>query len=155
MLAQTVLALFRALQRGAPDLYAESAAEFLGVHALVEHGSAPPPPSPHREGARVRRARAFLDERIHLPVSLADVAAEVGFSRYHLVRVFREETGETPLRYVTRRRMDLARAELRRGEASITEIAAAAGYRNASQFSRAFRREVGASPSAYRAAQRL
>jgi AraC family transcriptional regulator len=137
-----------------PDLYAESAAEFLTVHALVEHGSAPALPRYRPEGARVRRARAYLDERVHLPVSLADLAREVGFSRYHLLRVFRDETGETPHRYLTRRGMEHAREELRQGAASIAEIAAACGYRSTSQFSRAFHREVGVPPSAYRSGRR-
>ena len=153
VLRHTLLGLLGALQHGAPDLYAESAAEFLTVHALVGHGSAATPAARRREGSRVRRARAYLDERLHLPVSLADVAREVGFSRYHLLRVFREETGETPHRYLTRRRMEHACAELRRG-ASVTVIALASGYRSTSQFSRAFHREVGVSPSTYRSAHR-
>lgn len=154
VLRHTLLGLLGALRHGAPDLYAESAAEFLTVHALVEHGSVPAPAARRREGSRVRRARAYLDERLHLPVSLADVAREVGVSRYHFLRVFREETGETPHRYLTRRRIEHACTELRRGAASVTEIALASGYRSTSQFSRAFLREVGVSPSAYRSAHR-
>lgn len=68
--------------------------------------------------------------------------------------MFREETGETPHRYLTRRRIEHACTELRRGAASVTEIALASGYRSTSQFSRAFLREVGVSPSAYRSAHR-
>jgi AraC family transcriptional regulator len=89
-----------------------------------------------------------------MPVSLAEVAREVGFSRFHLLRVFREETGETPHRYLIRRRMERACAELRGGGKPVTEIAAACGYRSTSQFSRAFHREVGVSSSAYRAGHR-
>jgi AraC family transcriptional regulator len=89
-----------------------------------------------------------------MPVSLAEVAREVGFSRFHLLRVFREETGETPHRYLIRRRMERACAELRGGGKPVTEIAAACGYRSTSQFSRAFHREVGVSSSAYRPGHR-
>lgn len=55
-----------------------------------------------------------------------------------------------PLAYLTRWRIELARRRLRDGAASVAEIAAAVGYDSEFSFSRAFKREVGVPPSAYR-----
>lgn len=150
LLQQAMAGLLRAVDAGAPNLYAESAAEFITVHALINHGSMTSPRSYSREDDRIRRARKFLRDNLDFPISLAAVADEVRLSRYHFLRTFRQQTGETPHRYLTRVRMDRARDELERGSATIGEVAQRCGFTNASQFARAFRRENGHSPSAYR-----
>ena len=101
VLRQTMLGLLRAAKAGAPDLYAESAAEFITVHTLLGHGNVSELRVYGGEDARIRRARTYLRENLARPLSLAGVAAEVGMSRYHFLRTFRQQTGQTPHRYLT------------------------------------------------------
>src|SRR3954453_23921980 len=97
---------------GAGELYAESAAAFLTTHLLTRHGRLPVDRAPAREDARVRGAVAIMHERLAEPVTLADLAAEVHLSVYHLVRVFRDATGGTPHRFLTPLRIEGARRRL-------------------------------------------
>lgn len=150
LLRHTLVALLRAAAQGTPDLYAASAAEFLVVHLLTQHGRLPAVRGYPREDNRVRRARQFMRAHLHLPLTLATIAGEVGLSRYHFLRIFREQTGETPHRYLTRIRLDKAVQELERGSAPIAEIARRCGFPNPAHFSRAFTRERGYPPSAQR-----
>lgn len=149
VLEQTMLGLLRAAEAGAPDLYAETAVEFLTVHTLVQHGRLPTPRT-RGDDARVRRARTFLRENLSRSLSLAEIAAEAGLSRYHFLRVFQSQTGETPHRYLTRLRIERARHELEHGPATITEIANRCGFASSASFATTFRQQTGSSPSAYR-----
>ena len=150
VLTQTMLGLLRAAEAGAPDLYAETAVEFLTVHTLVQHGRLPALRTRGNDDARVRWTRTFLRENLHRPLSLAEIAAEAGLSRYHFLRLFQRQTGETPHRYLTRLRIERARHELEHGSAAITEIASRCGFANPASFATAFRQQTGSSPSAYR-----
>lgn len=155
VLEQIMLDLYRAAEAGIPDLYAETAVEFVTVHTLVRHGSLPPAPAFDDHDNRIRRARIFLRENLHLPLTLAEIAAEASMSRYHFVRVFRLQTGETPLRYLTRIRIERAQDELQRSSATISEIASRCGFASSAHFSTAFRRETGCTPSNYRRLHRI
>lgn len=150
VLEQTMLGLLRAAEAGVPDLYAESAAEFVMLHALIRHGGLPSPRVPGGSDERVRRARSFLRDNIPRPLSLDEIAAEAGMSRYHFLRVFQNQTGETPHRYLTRLRVERARHELEHGSATVAEVALSCGFASRTHFATAFRRQTGLSPSAYR-----
>ena len=76
-------------------------------------------------------------------------------SRYHFLRVFRSQTGESPHRYGTRLRIERARYDLEYGTANISEIASRYGFANPSHFATTFRRETGYAPSEYRRRYRL
>lgn len=153
MLEHILRGLLRAAEDGLPDLYAESAAELVAVHILARHTRLTPP-ADRVTDQRIRRARAAIRERLHLPLSLAEMAAEAGLSRYHFLRLFRAQTGETPHRYVTRLRIERARDALTRTVAPVSLIAAESGFASPSHLATAFRRETGSSPSAYRALHR-
>ena len=150
VLEQTMLGLLQAAEAGVPDLYAESAAEFIMLHALVRHGGLPAPRPAGRDDERVRRARSFLRENLAQPLSLAEIAAEAGMSRYHFLRVFQRQTGETPHRYLTRLRIEQARQELEHGTATVAEVAVRCGFAGRTHFTTMFRRQAGVTPSAYR-----
>ncbi|HEY3464719.1 MAG TPA: AraC family transcriptional regulator [Amycolatopsis sp.] len=134
----------------ADDLYAETAAAFLTTHLLTRHGRLRTGRSPAREDARMRAAVAFLRERLAEPVTLADVAAEVHLSVYHLVRVFRAATGETPHRFLTALRVDEAKRLLRETDLPLERIAPRCGFATPGALSAAFLRHTGTRPSAYR-----
>lgn len=132
------------------DLYAESAAAFLTTHLLTRHGRLSASPAPVREDARVRAAVAVMRERLAEPLTLADLAGEVHLSVFHLVRVFKEATGLTPYRYLTRLRIEEAKRLLRDTDLVIAQIARRCGFASPGALSAAFLRHAGARPSAYR-----
>ncbi|MER6144608.1 AraC family transcriptional regulator [Streptomyces sparsogenes] len=134
-------------QREAGDLYAESAAAFLAVH-LLSRGAEPRVPG--REHAAVRKGAAIMRERLAEPLTLADIASEVHLSVYHFVRVFRGATGETPHRYLTRLRIELAQRLLSETTLTIEQIAQRCGFSGPGPLSTAFLRHVGVRPSVYR-----
>jgi two-component system response regulator YesN len=101
-----------------------------------------------RDALRVIERR-FADEDL----SLTAVAADVATSARQLQRVLAEVRGTTFRRELHRVRMERAAEMLRNGRCPIKEVAAATGHRNATQFSKAFRREYGVTPSSFQEAQ--
>ncbi|MEV6109753.1 helix-turn-helix transcriptional regulator [Streptomyces sp. NPDC051940] len=83
-------------------------------------------------------------------LDLDAVAAHAGYSRYHFVRVFKAAYGETPGRYLSRRRIERARELLRTCDLSVTEICHAVGFAALGTFSSRFKRETGLTPGEYR-----
>jgi AraC-like DNA-binding protein len=98
----------------------------------------------------VRRAMAYLHEHYAEPISREDLARHVGMSDDYLTACFRRELGMTPVTYLNRYRINLARALLTTTDRSVTEIALAVGFSDSGYFSRVFRREVGVSPDTFR-----
>ncbi len=78
------------------------------------------------------------------------LARSVHLSRAHFIRSFRDTFGETPHRYLQRRRLERAMALLRETDRSVTEICLDVGFTSLGSFSRTFHEVVGISPSAYR-----
>jgi AraC-like DNA-binding protein len=85
--------------------------------------------------------------------TLQNLAQESGTSRSVLADRFQTLVGVTPMHYLTQLRMLLAANMLRRGTAPIGQIAEEVGYQTDSAFSRAFRREYGCAPAAWRRGQ--
>lgn len=152
-------------------------AAFSGFQRLVEHGADPlprrtamteafsrllvghadvrearPAVTKGSEHAAVRAVRAYLAENHAEKVSLDDLARVGGLSPYHLLRVFRAETGLTPHQWQVQLRINRAKALLSKG-ASIADTAVAAGFTDQSHFSRTFRAVTGATPGLYRMAR--
>ena len=98
----------------------------------------------------VRRVRDHLDLHYADPVCLDELAALAGMSKFHLVRVFRTSYGETPIRYLTRRRIERAQDLLRYANLTVTEICMLVGFASLGSFSSRFTDLVGESPVAYR-----
>jgi signal transduction histidine kinase/AraC-like DNA-binding protein len=98
----------------------------------------------------VKRAVAYLQQRSTEPFSRQELAAFVGVSERYLTHVFQEELGMAPRDYVNRYRIVQAKALLRSTNKSISAIAGQVGFDDPSYFSRAFRKEVGMTPAAYR-----
>jgi AraC family transcriptional regulator len=91
-----------------------------------------------------------LRDRLDGDVSLEVLAAKAGWSPFHFHRAFRKMVGETPKQYTQRLRLDRAAARLAAGSDPVLSIAAEAGFASHEVFTRAFRRQFGTSPSAYR-----
>ena len=100
----------------------------------------------------LRRARDLIDRDYALPLDLAAMARHAGYSRFHFARAFAAAYGETPGRYLTRRRIERAKTLLRTANLSVTEICLLVGFDSLGSFSSRFSSLVGQSPSAYRQA---
>jgi AraC-like DNA-binding protein len=99
---------------------------------------------------RIGRSLALLHRRPQAAWDLTRLAKEAGMSRTAFSVRFHELVGEPPLKYATRCRMDRAAGLLRSSEASIAQVAERVGYDSEIGFGRAFKRQTGVSPAAYR-----
>ncbi|WP_234897566.1 GlxA family transcriptional regulator [Mycolicibacterium vanbaalenii] len=82
--------------------------------------------------------------------STADMAARAAVSERHLVRMFRDQVGTTPARFVEQARLEAAKVLLATGDQSQEAIARRAGFGTPDTMRRTFRRNLGVSPSVYR-----
>src|SRR5688500_3883456 len=96
------------------------------------------------------RARDAMDRAYAEPLDVKTVAAVAHVSESHFIRTFRATFGETPHRYLQRRRVERAMFLLRESGRSVTDICFEVGFTSLGTFSRTFRDIVGESPSAYR-----
>jgi AraC family transcriptional regulator, alkane utilization regulator len=101
----------------------------------------------------VGRALALLHDRPCAAWTLDDLSREVGLSRSALGDRFVALVGKPPMQYLTGWRLAMAESRLRRGEGSIQRIATDVGYESEAAFSRAFKREFGLPPAAWRRQQ--
>ncbi|WP_412075339.1 helix-turn-helix transcriptional regulator [Streptomyces xanthophaeus] len=100
---------------------------------------------------RLRRARDRMDRDYAEPLDVPALARTALMSPGHFSRSFRAAFGETPYSYLMTRRVERAKALLRRGDLSVTEVCFAVGCTSLGSFSSRFTELVGESPSAYRA----
>ena len=98
----------------------------------------------------LRRARDRIDRDYAQQIGVAALAAEAGYSLGQFIRVFCAAYGETPGRYLTRRRVERACELLRSVNLTVTEVCMLVGFSSLGTFSRRFADIVGRSPSAYR-----
>ncbi|MFF9067806.1 helix-turn-helix transcriptional regulator [Streptomyces sp. NPDC014891] len=100
---------------------------------------------------RLRRARDTMDRDYAQPLDVPALAAVALMSSGHFARSFRAAYGETPYSYLMTRRVERAKALLRRGDMSVTDVCFAVGCTSLGSFSSRFTELVGETPSAYRA----
>ncbi len=98
----------------------------------------------------LRRARDHIDRHYQEPLDLDDLCRVANVSRYHFVRSFKAAYGETPIRYLTRRRIERAQDLLRAANLTVTEVCMLVGFSSLGSFSSRFTQLVGESPTAYR-----
>ncbi|MEU6036304.1 helix-turn-helix domain-containing protein [Actinomadura sp. NPDC047616] len=121
---------------------------------------------PHREGGQAQyiprplpepgvtstsRARAWALENLHRPLTLRDLASREAMSVRTFTRRFREEVGTSPGRWLTRRRVDLARRLLEETDLTVDQIAERAGFGTGASLRRHLQDALGVAPTAYRA----
>ena len=99
----------------------------------------------------LRRARDMIDREYARPLDVPALARAAYMSTGHFARSFRAAYGETPYSYLMTRRIERAKALLRRGDLSVTDVCMAVGCTSLGSFSSRFTELVGESPSAYRA----
>jgi transcriptional regulator GlxA family with amidase domain len=99
---------------------------------------------------RLLRARDAMDRAYAEPLDVRAIAAVACLSEAHFIRSFRACFGETPHRYLQRRRIERAMFLLRETDRSVTDVCFDVGFTSLGTFSRTFREIVGETPSAYR-----
>ncbi|AZG48168.1 helix-turn-helix domain-containing protein [Gordonia insulae] len=102
------------------------------------------------ENRRLLRARDAIDRAYAEPLDIATLSGIALISPAHFIRRFRDVFGETPHRYLQRRRIERACALLRHTELPVTDVARAVGYESLGTFGRTFTAIIGRSPTAYR-----
>ena len=98
----------------------------------------------------LRRARDHVDRHYAEPLDITRLAAVAHVSEAHFIRTFRDTFGETPHRYLQRRRVERAMFLLRQTDRSVTEVCLDVGFASLGSFSRTFTEIVGKTPSVYR-----
>jgi len=136
----------------APDDLAPLAAEAIALDLLVMMARI--------EGAKLKsppswllRAQELLHERFAGPLRISEVAQAVEIHPAHLARTFRAHFNVSIGSYGRRLRLEWAAVALGRSDSSLAAIALAAGFADQSHFTRAFKRQLGITPSVYRASR--
>jgi transcriptional regulator GlxA family with amidase domain len=102
------------------------------------------------ESLPIREVQAWIVEHLAEEHSVDTLARRAGMSPRNFSRVFARESGFSPARFVLRTRVEAARRWLERSERGIDEIAALVGFKSTDVMTRAFKRELGTTPNAYR-----
>jgi len=98
----------------------------------------------------VDRAIHFMNIRYAAEITIEEIAAFVGASPSHFLRIFKRSTAKTPMEFLKRLRLEKARRMLTRDNSTLTQVAYACGFNSSSYFSTSFAAEFGLSPSEYR-----
>lgn len=155
LVRQSLAALYQQ-QTPERDSYIEILLTALRAHLL--HGATVTDtggiPATMQAADRVHRVLARINANPQHEFALEDLAQEAGLNPTYFCRVFRKATGNTPLAYVLKKRIDRAQHMLRQSDLSIGEICDTTGFKSQSHFSRLFRQQTGQSPSEFRALKR-
>ncbi|MGO1059261.1 helix-turn-helix domain-containing protein [Planococcus sp. FY231025] len=98
----------------------------------------------------MRMARHFIEENCHRELTLEELSAEIGLSKYYLARQFKEHIGHSPIQYVIQCRLHIAKRLLETTALPVAEIAQRTGYKSGTHFQQAFKKSEGTTPGAYR-----
>jgi AraC-like DNA-binding protein len=104
-----------------------------------------------QELAHLRRARDLIDRTYAAPLDVPEMARAACMSPSHFARQYRAAFGESPYQHLLTRRIERAKALLRAGRLSVTEVCLEVGFTSLGTFSARFHEIVGLTPSAYRA----
>ncbi|PAY08288.1 AraC family transcriptional regulator [Bradyrhizobium sp. UFLA03-84] len=134
-------------------LFRQQLTDLLATRLLAAHTGAPAPVRSVGGGLApqaLRRAIERLRSDGEADVSLAALATDVGLSRFHFCRAFKESTGLSPHAWLRQHRLEQAMNMLRDTDASVVSVAAALGYGSQTAFAAAFRKLTGETPSDWR-----
>jgi len=100
--------------------------------------------------AQLRRVKELIDAQISTDVTISDLAVVAELSQFHFIRAFKESVGLSPYQYILSERVRRAKELLSKGDLPVSDVALAAGFHNAYQMNRVFRKLVGLTPTALR-----
>lgn len=135
-------------------LYMDSLLETFVIKLLREHSTArnlrSSKPREMLAAYQLKRVMEFVETRLGSNVALADLAGVAGGSVFHFSRAFRNTAGDTPYRYVLRRRIERAKHLLVTSDTPIADVARACGFSSHANFAKTFSRFVGTTPKRFR-----
>lgn len=102
------------------------------------------------DNRRLSRVLDYVEDNLDLNLTISDIASVACLSRYHFSRAFKATVGESPSRYIGRRRLNRARELVANTEMALSEIAFTCCFSSQSSFIRAFQRQFGQPPGTYR-----
>lgn len=111
--------------------------------------------SENRSESVVERAKKYMHDNFRKDISLEDVSQKVDISSYYFSKIFKEETGENFIEYLTRLRMEEAKRLLEDTDVSIKEVCSEVGYSDPNYFSRSFKKYAGVTPTEARDMKRV
>lgn len=98
----------------------------------------------------ITKALSFIHTHYNDPITLDEIAAVSGLSKYYFIKQFQNQLNMTPVQYLTKIRIQKAVELLRSTNLSITDIASQVGYENANYFNKVFHKLVGVSAGTFR-----
>ena len=98
----------------------------------------------------IEKAEAFINRNYMKDISLDDISRYCNISSYYFSKLFKQETGENYVEYLSRVRIENAKKMLSESEASVKEISFSVGFSDPNYFSRAFKKYEGVSPTEYK-----
>jgi AraC-like DNA-binding protein len=144
----------RCSQEQGPALYRDERYLAFAARLFRQHATTTVAPVvAGKETRAIRLAREFLQQHLDEQVHLADIADAAGLPPYRLFRAFSRETGMTPHGFQRQARIRGAMDLIRSGR-PLSEVAAATGFADQAHLTRNFRRMMGVTPGAYKAAVR-
>lgn len=133
-------------------LYSETLATQLAIHLLRNYSISPLQLKQYSGGlspSKLQTVIDYIEANLANCIGLNDLARIAQISPSYFLRLFKQSTGTTPHRYVTKRRIELSKRLLKE-ELPIVEVAIMCGFASQSSFAKAFRRVVGVTPKTYR-----
>ena len=98
----------------------------------------------------VKRVKGYIEDHYSFPITVRDMAYQVGLDRTYLYRLFMKDEGASPSQYLSSFRLQRAAALLRESSISIADVSLAVGFRDVAYFYRAFSKQYGLTPKRYR-----
>ena len=120
--------------------------------ALLQDRLNPSAAPPRQANPRIERAAEFISDHCTHPLKLEDICQAAELSASYLIRAFKKRYGMTPHAYLVNRRVQFARAQLKRGH-GIAQVAQEAGFADQAHFQRAFKQLLATTPGQYRGAR--
>jgi AraC family transcriptional regulator len=132
--------------------YSEALGDLLAfeIHRATSSEPRRPADPVGLNASQVQLVTEHMDSRLAEKVSISEYAALVNLTRSHFIRSFKQAVGIPPHQFLIRRRIERARELLEDERNSIAEVASKTGFGSPVQLTRAFRRVVGSTPSAFR-----
>jgi AraC family transcriptional regulator len=135
------------------QIYVDSLTTALSAHLLRQYCTVEQRIKDYKDGLSQRKLKQSIDYiKAHLAedLSLDDIAAQVGISRYYFCQLFKRSTGMSPYQYVIKCRIDRAKELLLfRQDCSIADVAFQVGFASQSQFTKHFKKWVGTTPKKF------